>query len=115
MSADRNLLFAVLALQADCVNREQFIDACTAWAANKNTPIDALMVQRGWLTSEDRADVEGVRGQIELLFPHLKDGTVVLVSAQLPVGSVAAVATPQPSWRSSWIRPKGPSRRTRHS
>jgi hypothetical protein len=35
MSADRNLLFAVLALQADCINREQFIDACTAWAANK--------------------------------------------------------------------------------
>src|SRR5205823_738102 len=58
MSADRNLLFAVLALQADCVTREQFIDACTAWAANKATPIDALMVQKGWLTVEDRADVE---------------------------------------------------------
>src|SRR5438132_10334831 len=58
MSADRNLLFAVLALQADCVTREQFIDACTAWAANKTTPIDALMVQKGWLSAEDRADVE---------------------------------------------------------
>ena len=58
MSADRNLLFAVLALQADCVTREQFIDACTAWAANKSTPIDALMVQKGWLTPEDRGDVE---------------------------------------------------------
>ena len=58
MSADRNLLFAVLALQADCVTREQFIDACTAWAANKTTPIDTLMVQRGWLAPEDRADVQ---------------------------------------------------------
>ena len=29
MSADRNLLFAVVALQADCVTREQFIEACT--------------------------------------------------------------------------------------
>jgi hypothetical protein len=58
MSADRNLLFAVLALQADCVTREQFIDACTAWAANKTTSIDALMVQKGWLTPEDRADVQ---------------------------------------------------------
>ena len=58
MSADRNLLFAVLALQADCVTREQFIDACTAWAANKTTPIDALMVQKGWLSAEDRADVQ---------------------------------------------------------
>src|SRR5207244_11409978 len=58
MSADHNLLFAVLALQADCVTREQFIDACTAWAANKTMPIDALMVQKGWLTPEDRADVQ---------------------------------------------------------
>ena len=29
--------------------------------------------------------------QIEMLLPHLKDGAVVLVSAQLPVGSVAAL------------------------
>ena len=29
--------------------------------------------------------------QTEMLFPHLKDGAVVLVSAQLPVGSVAAL------------------------
>jgi UDPglucose 6-dehydrogenase len=40
---------------------------------------------------EDRADTEAVRSQIEMLFPHLKDGAVVLVSAQLPVGSVAAL------------------------
>jgi UDPglucose 6-dehydrogenase len=44
-----------------------------------DTPVDA----------EDRADVGQVIGQVERLFPHLMDGTVVLVSAQLPVGSVA--------------------------
>src|SRR5712691_7253334 len=58
MTADRNLLFAVLALKADCINREQFIDACAAWAANKTMPIDALMVQKGWLTPDHRAVVE---------------------------------------------------------
>jgi len=58
MSADRNLLFAVVALQADCVTREQFIEACTLWTADKNTSIDALMVQKGWLTPEERGDVE---------------------------------------------------------
>ncbi|TMJ01396.1 MAG: UDP-glucose/GDP-mannose dehydrogenase family protein [Alphaproteobacteria bacterium] len=46
-----------------------------------DTPVD----------EEDRADVEAVRDQVEMLFPHLKDGAVVLVSAQLPVGSVAAL------------------------
>ncbi|HEV3311111.1 MAG TPA: hypothetical protein VG815_11410 [Chloroflexota bacterium] len=55
---DCNLLFAVLALQADCVTRAQFIEACTLWAADKTTAIDALMVQRGWLTPEDRVDVQ---------------------------------------------------------
>ena len=30
-------------------------------------------------------------GRAEMLFPHLKDGAVVLVSSQLPVGSVAAL------------------------
>ena len=46
-----------------------------------DTPVD----------DEDRADVAFVRGQAESLFPHLKDGAVVLVSAQMPVGSVAAL------------------------
>jgi UDPglucose 6-dehydrogenase len=46
-----------------------------------DTPVD----------EDDRADVEAVRSQVEMLFRHLKDGAVVLVSAQLPVGSVAAL------------------------
>src|SRR5947207_1052351 len=41
-----------------------------------DTPVD----------DEDRADVGAVFSQVEMLFPHLKDGAVVLVSAQLPVG-----------------------------
>jgi UDPglucose 6-dehydrogenase len=49
-----------------------------AWVA-WDTPVDA----------EDRADVGFVMGQVERLFPHLADGAVVLVSSQLPVGSVA--------------------------
>jgi hypothetical protein len=32
MESDRNLLFGVLALQADVLARSQFIEACTAWA-----------------------------------------------------------------------------------
>ena len=40
---------------------------------------------------DDRADVDAVLRQTEMLFPHLKDRAVVLVSAQLPVGSIAAL------------------------
>ena len=42
-----------------------------------DTPVD----------SEDRADVESVVQGIAVLFPHLRDGALVLVSSQLPVGT----------------------------
>jgi UDPglucose 6-dehydrogenase len=43
------------------------------------------------LDDDDRADVTGVTAQVEAAFPYLRDGAVVLVSAQLPVGTVAAL------------------------
>ena len=58
MDTDRNLLFAVLALQADLLDRERFVQACTLWAARKERPIADLLVDQGWLTTQDRADVE---------------------------------------------------------
>jgi hypothetical protein len=58
MSADRNLLFGVLALQADLLDPARFAEACSAWAARKDVPLPDLLVERGWLTPEDRADVD---------------------------------------------------------
>lgn len=55
-------------------------DSDVVWVCH-DTPVD----------EEDRADVHTVLRQTEMLFPHLKDDAVVLVSAQLPVGSVAAL------------------------
>jgi UDPglucose 6-dehydrogenase len=53
-------------------------DADIVWICH-DTPVD----------EEDRADVGAVFRRVEAIFPHLKDGAVVLVSAQLPVGSIA--------------------------
>jgi serine/threonine-protein kinase len=58
MDTDRNLLFAVLALQADLIDRDRFIQACTLWAARKDTPMADLLVRQGWLAAEDCSDVE---------------------------------------------------------
>src|SRR4051794_8543566 len=44
-----------------------------------DTPVD----------DEDQADVESVLRKVRATFPYLRDDAVVLVSAQLPVGSVA--------------------------
>jgi eukaryotic-like serine/threonine-protein kinase len=56
--ADRNLLFGVIALQTDAITRTQFIDGCALWASQKQRPLADLLAERGWITPEDRADVE---------------------------------------------------------
>src|SRR4029077_9093627 len=58
MDTDRNLLFGVLALQADLIDPERFARASTLWSAQKTTPLADLLVEQGWLTAADRADVE---------------------------------------------------------
>jgi serine/threonine-protein kinase len=55
---DRNLLFGVLSLQADLIDAAQFAEACSAWSARKDKGLADLLVERGWLTPEDRRDIE---------------------------------------------------------
>jgi serine/threonine-protein kinase len=58
MDTDRNLLFGVLALRADLLDKDRFAEACSAWAARQKTPLADLLVGRGWLTAEQRGRVE---------------------------------------------------------
>jgi eukaryotic-like serine/threonine-protein kinase len=58
MNADRNLLFGVLALQADFLDADQFIKACTLWTTRKHIPLADLLIEFGWITLSDKADVE---------------------------------------------------------
>jgi serine/threonine-protein kinase len=58
MDADANLLFGVLALQGDLIDRDQFAEACSAWSAAKGRPLAEVLIDRGWITEEDRAHVD---------------------------------------------------------
>jgi serine/threonine-protein kinase len=58
LDTDRNLLFGVLALQADLIDPDQFARACSDWAATKALPLADLLQDRGWISAEDRVDVE---------------------------------------------------------
>ncbi|MEI9987039.1 MAG: hypothetical protein WDN69_30090 [Aliidongia sp.] len=51
-----------------------------------DTPVD----------EEDRADAGGVVTAVESLFPLLKEGAVVLISAQVPVGTTRILAAASP-------------------
>jgi serine/threonine-protein kinase len=92
MDTDRNLLFAVLALQADLLDNDRFAEACSAWAARKDTPLADLLVERNWLTPDDRADVEKLLQR--KLARHKGDARASLAeAATVPVKrSLAAVA-----------------------
>ena len=58
MDADRNLLSAVLALQADVIDADKFIQICTLWTTRKQTALADLLLDLAWITPIDKADVE---------------------------------------------------------
>ena len=58
MNTDRNLLFGVLALQTDLIDSSQFADACATWAIRKSVALADILIERGWITTSDKADVE---------------------------------------------------------
>jgi serine/threonine-protein kinase len=80
--AERGLLFGVLALQMGFVSRDALIAAVGAWALEKSTPLDRVLVARGALAPDERDLLE------PLIEKHLSrhDGD--------PERSLAAVGMP---------------------
>jgi serine/threonine protein kinase len=58
IDVDRNLLFAVIALQDDLIDQAQFADVCAGWAVRLERPLAELLIERGWIKEQDRAEVE---------------------------------------------------------
>ena len=54
---EKHLLFAVLAFESDLIDLAKLTAACRAWVADKSKPIADLLVERGWITAEDRGFV----------------------------------------------------------
>src|SRR4051794_15743887 len=84
METDRNLLFGVLALQADLIDMRQFAEACTGWSARKDLALSDVLVEHGWLTAQDKTDVEKLlerklnkhRGNVRASLAEASDGKV---------------------------------------
>ncbi len=51
MTADRNLLLGILALQMDFIDRDQLIAAMNSWVLDKSRPLEALLVDQGHLSA----------------------------------------------------------------
>jgi formylglycine-generating enzyme required for sulfatase activity len=65
-SADRNLLFGILAVRMDFVGRDDFIAAVNAWVLDKNKSLGQVLGERGVLPADRRALLEA------LVEEHLK-------------------------------------------
>ncbi|QDU98706.1 serine/threonine-protein kinase [Lignipirellula cremea] len=53
VSADRNLLFGVFALQLDFIDRDQLVHGMNAWVLDKSRSLGDLLVEKGQLHPED--------------------------------------------------------------
>jgi serine/threonine-protein kinase len=51
-NADRNLLFGILALQMDFINRDALIGAMHAWVLDKARPLGQILQEQGQLSAE---------------------------------------------------------------
>jgi PAS domain S-box-containing protein len=58
MDTDRNLLFGVLAVQADLIDAAQFMEACLLWTTRKYENLADILAERGWIEPADGAHLE---------------------------------------------------------
>jgi PAS domain S-box-containing protein len=93
MDSDRNLLFGVLALQAELIAPAQFVEACTLWTARKATSVAELLAERGWIDAADKSHIDYLVDR--KLRKHGSDGQACLASVHDDVKrSLAALDDP---------------------
>ena len=76
MSVENHLLLAVLAFEDELIDLQQLTAACRAWASDKSKPLADLLVERGWVSAEDRVFLE--RKAERKLAKHRNDPRVTL-------------------------------------
>lgn len=59
-SADRNMLFGVLAVQHNFVSQEALVEVATRWARNQEQPLAEMLIASGKLSAEEAALLQGV-------------------------------------------------------
>jgi serine/threonine-protein kinase len=58
--ADRNLLFGIVALQMDFINRDQLVAGMNAWVLEKHKPLGQILSQQGALSEGDTEAIESL-------------------------------------------------------
>ena len=77
-SADRNLLFGILALQMDFIDRDGLVNGLRDWTTQKNKPLGQILVERGNLSAARRNLLEPLVD--EHIHQHADDPAASLAS-----------------------------------
>src|SRR5262245_31617241 len=111
MSADRNLLFGILALQNNFITRDQLVEAMNAWVLARHRPLGELLCERGALGREEHALLEAlVKRQLDR---HHGDAEKSLQALELSSSARSALAgVPDPDVQVSLARLNTPSAET---
>jgi WD40 repeat protein/tRNA A-37 threonylcarbamoyl transferase component Bud32 len=83
--SDRNLLFGVLALQMDFVQRDALIAAMNAWVLDKARPLGDILVAQGALTAADRELLEVMVQRHLEMHGHDADKSLAAVPISTPL------------------------------
>src|SRR5262249_54234361 len=59
-SADRNLLFGIVALQMDFINRDQLVAGMNAWVLEKHKRLGEILCEHGALSQDDTEAIESL-------------------------------------------------------
>ncbi|MCG8448791.1 MAG: protein kinase [Pirellulales bacterium] len=59
-SADRNLLYGVLAVQLDFVSRDDLVAVTSRWVLDKEQPLSEIFIEQGMLSREEAQALDGV-------------------------------------------------------
>ena len=81
VNADRNLLFALLALQNGLIDQDQLVAAFRAWSRDKGRAIDEYLVERGDLDADQRHAVELMVGLHEKKHGGSAETSLAAISA----------------------------------
>jgi len=88
IDTDRNLLFGVLALQGELIDAGQLAEACAAWSARRDRLLADVLVERGWISHDDRRLVEQLLER--KLRKHAGDAHQSLIAATSGAADVSA-------------------------
>jgi serine/threonine-protein kinase len=91
IESERNLLFGILALQNGLIDQPDLIAAFQGWSKERSRPMAQFLVERGALSEDDRAMLDGlVRRHVEKSGGDLEGGQAAIPApGNLAAGSVS--------------------------